>query len=177
MPKRSELTISKRAVDGLSVEGKDAAFWDRELPGFGVRVYPSGSKIYVAQSRGPVGIRRVSLGRHGEITAEQARKQAGAAIARIKRGEDPVPGPPERVLTVADVAERYMEAHVAVHCNAHTQGIYRWLAEEPHPAGAGRDGGRLGGAGGGGGAALRAAGDAAGCEPGADGAVQDVFAG
>ena len=124
MPKRSELTISKRAVDGLSVEGKDAAFWDRELPGFGVRVYPSGSKIYVAQSRGPAGIRRVSLGRHGEITADQARKRAGAAIARIKRGEDPVPGPPERALTVGDLAERYMEAHVGVHCNAHTQGIY-----------------------------------------------------
>ena len=124
MPKRSELTISKRTVDGLFVEGKEAVFWDRELPGFGVRVYPSGRKIYVVQSRGPGGIRRVSLGRHGEFTAEHARKRAGAVIARIKRGEDPVPGPPERALTVADLAERYMEAHVAMHCNAHTQGIY-----------------------------------------------------
>ena len=125
MPKRGTLTISKRTVDGLPVAEKEAVFWDRELPGFGVRVYPSGRKIYVAQSRGPTGIRRVSLGRHGKLTAEQARKQAGAAIARIKRGEEPAPAPPERVLTVADLAERYMEAHVAVHCNAHTQGIYR----------------------------------------------------
>ena len=37
MPRRAELTISKRTVDGLSVEAKDAVFWDRELPGFGVR--------------------------------------------------------------------------------------------------------------------------------------------
>ena len=125
MPKRSELTISKRTVDGLAVEGKEAIFWDRELPGFGVRVYPSGRKIYVAQSRGPAGIRRVSLGRHGKLTAEQARKRAGVAIGRIKRGEDPDPGPPERAFAVADLAERYLEAHVAVHCNAHTQGIYR----------------------------------------------------
>ena len=125
MPKRSELTISKRTVDGLAVEDKEAIFWDRELPGFGVRVYPSGRKIYVAQSRGPAGIRRVSLGRHGKLTAEQARKRAGVAIGRIKRGEDPDPGPPVRAFTVADLAERYLEAHVAVHCNAHTQGIYR----------------------------------------------------
>ena len=124
MPKRGELTLSKRTVDGLSVEGKEAVFWDRELPGFGVRVYPSGTKIYVAQSRGPAGIRRVSLGRHGKTTAEEARKKAAAAIARIKQGEDPVARPLERTLTVADLAERYMEGHVKVHCNAHTQRIY-----------------------------------------------------
>ena len=126
MPKRSELTISKQTVDGLSVEARETVFWDRDLPGFGVRVYPSGRKIYVVQSRGPNGIRRVSLGRHGEITADRARKLAAAAIARIKRGEDPEPGPAERkdTFTVADLAERYMEGHVKVHCNAHTQWIY-----------------------------------------------------
>ena len=45
--------ISKRMVDGLSVRGKSAVYWDRDLPGFGVRVYRSGRKTYVVQSRGP----------------------------------------------------------------------------------------------------------------------------
>ena len=40
-------TLSKRIVDRLSVDHKDAVFWDRDLPGFGVRVYPSGAKVYV----------------------------------------------------------------------------------------------------------------------------------
>ena len=40
-------TLSKRIVDRLSVDGKDAVFWDRDLPGFGVRVYPSNAKVYV----------------------------------------------------------------------------------------------------------------------------------
>ena len=124
MPKRGKLTISKQSVDGLSVEGKETVFWDRELPGFGVRVYPSGTKIYVAQSRGPNGIKRLSLGRHGEITAEEARKQAATAVARIKQGEEPVARPLKPALTVADLAERYIEGHVKVHCNAHTQMIY-----------------------------------------------------
>lgn len=124
MPKRGDFTISKRAVEGLSAGGREAVFWDRELPGFGVRVYPSGSRIYVAQSRGPCGIKRISLGRHGETTAEEARKNAAAAVDRIKQGKDPVARPPERALTIADLAERYMEAHVKMHCNAHTQWIY-----------------------------------------------------
>ena len=47
MPRRGELRIAKRTVDGLSVQGKDAVFWDRDLPGFGVRVYPTGRKVYL----------------------------------------------------------------------------------------------------------------------------------
>ena len=46
MAKLQYRTISKRTVDGLSVDGKDAVFWDREVPGFGVRVYPSGIEMY-----------------------------------------------------------------------------------------------------------------------------------
>ncbi len=40
-------TISRRTVEGLPTEEREAVFWDRELSGFGVRVYPSGAKVYV----------------------------------------------------------------------------------------------------------------------------------
>ena len=43
-------TISRRTVKALRVE-KDTVFWDSELSGFGVRVYPPGSKYYVVQTR------------------------------------------------------------------------------------------------------------------------------
>ena len=36
MSKTNDLTISKRIVDLLSVEGKDAVFWDHDLTGFGM---------------------------------------------------------------------------------------------------------------------------------------------
>ena len=125
MPKRNDLTISKRTVDLLSVEGKDAVFWDHDLPGFGIRVYPTGRKVYVVQSRGPGGPKRVTLGRHGELAADQARRKAAVVIDRIKSGQDPVPAPPAPAFTVADLAERYMYGHIAVNCTAHTAGIYR----------------------------------------------------
>ena len=92
-------------------------------------MYPSGRKVWVVQSRGPAGPRRVSLGRHGEVSPERARKLALAAIERIRNGESAVPTAPDRPLTVADLATRYLDAHVAVNCNAHTQGIYRGSLE------------------------------------------------
>ena len=69
MAKLQHRSLSMRTVDGLSGDGKDIIFWDRELQGFGVRVYPSGAKVYLVQSRGPGGSKRVTLGRHGVISA------------------------------------------------------------------------------------------------------------
>ncbi len=129
MPRRSELTLSGRAVDRLSVEGGDRIFWDRELAGFGVRVYPSGRKVYVVQSRAQGGPRRVTLGTHGELTTTQARLRAAQAIDRIKRGEEPAAPPAQAGATIADLAARYLSAHVAQNCNAHTAGIYRGSLE------------------------------------------------
>ena len=34
MPKRSTLRLTKRIVERLSADGKDAIFWDRDLAGF-----------------------------------------------------------------------------------------------------------------------------------------------
>ena len=121
MAKLQYSTISKRTVESLSVD-KDTVFWDRELTGFGVRVYPTGGRVYVAQSRGPDGAKRVTVGRHGVISADQARRRAALIIARIKAGEEPVPAPmaPRNGPTVAELAARYLEEHVAVRCKPAT---------------------------------------------------------
>ena len=114
-------------VDSLSAGGKAGAFWDRDLPGFGVRVYRSGRTTYVAQARGPHGSRRVTLGRHGELSADQARKLAAVAIRRIKAGNEPkeTPTDPAPEPTVADLAERCVESYVKVRCKPHTLSGYR----------------------------------------------------
>ena len=131
MPARSELRITKRTVDALRVDSGDAVFWDRTLPGFGVRVYASGRKVYVVQARGPAGSRRVALGSHVELPVDQARKEAATVIDRIKRGADPRSSEPAPATepTVADLAERYMRVHVATHCGASTAESYRVVLE------------------------------------------------
>ena len=122
-------TISRRTVEALTAD-RDTIFWDRELPGFGVRVHPSGRKIYVAQTRvDGKPAKRVTVGPHGAITPEEARKRAASIIARIKAGEEPVPEPLAVKLAdgpaVGEIAERYLEEHVAVRCKPKTAETYR----------------------------------------------------
>ena len=132
MAKTQLQSITKRTVESLSVADKDEVFWDRDLPGFGVRVYPSGAKVFVVQCRGSGRSQRATLGRYGLMTVEQARRQAALTIARIKNGEDVNPkAEPEpetgSTQTVAKAAERYLNEHVAIHCRETSARMYRRL--------------------------------------------------
>ncbi len=126
MAKTKYGTLSNRAVAKLKVE-KDTVFWDKELTGFGVRVYPTGSKVYIAQARGPEGPKRVAVGRHGVINADEARKRAAHIIARIKAGEEAVPEPLIRKAgpKVNEMCARYLAEYVAVRCKPATAALYR----------------------------------------------------
>ena len=124
MPVTRGRRLSVRTVGRLSVEEREAIFWDRDLPGFGVRVYPSGTKTFVVQSRGEGRSRRLTIGRHGAITADEARERAARIIARIKSWDDPAPPARARV-TVAELAARYLAEHVAIRCKPRTQVLYR----------------------------------------------------
>ncbi len=123
-------TISHRTVQALPVGDKDAVYWDRKLQGFGVRVYPSGSKVYLVQTRAGGKSKRIAIGRHGVITSEQARAKATQMIARIKAGEDPNPEAAKAAPTVAELAERYLTEHVEVRCKPRTVEACRWLVKK-----------------------------------------------
>lgn len=75
MPRRSAIRLTEQSVDALLSKNKDSVFWDRGLAGFGVRALPSERKVFVVQSRAPRGSKRVSLARHGALTADEARKK------------------------------------------------------------------------------------------------------
>ena len=135
MTSRQYRTLTKRIVDRLEVDDKDAVFWDRELPGFGLRVYPSGAKVYVVQTRCAGRSKRVTVGRHGDVSPDQARKEAARIIARIKGGETPIPVAPKAAPTMAELAERYQREHVAMRCRPATVAHYRiMLAKHIVPA-------------------------------------------
>ena len=124
MARLDSATISRRTVEALPVGDREAVYWDSELQGFGVRVYPSGSRVYLVQTRADGKSRRLTVGRHGLITAEQARRKAAQVIADIKAGNEPVLGngasKSDAGPTVTEVAERYMREHVMVRCKPTT---------------------------------------------------------
>ena len=125
MPKRSALRLTKRIVERLKADDKDAIFWDRDLAGFGVRVHATGRKLYIVQSRGPAGLKRVTLGPVGSETIDKRRREAAIVIDRIKQGEDPKPPKPAPEPTVADLAARCLKNHVGVRCKPNTAKNYR----------------------------------------------------
>ena len=111
--------LTKTAVDGLRATDRDLWVWDETLPGFGVRARPTGVRTYFVQYRNAAGrSRRLSLGRHGILTAEQARRLALEKLAAVAGGRDPlaekqaaraVNEQSERPQTVDTLADRWLE--------------------------------------------------------------------
>jgi integrase len=87
--------ITKRLVDGLRPKERLYIIYDTDLKNFGVRVMPSGLATYVVEYRPDGGGRKVSkkrmsLGRVGELTPEQARALAQDRLGEVRHGRDPL---------------------------------------------------------------------------------------
>ena len=84
--------ITKTSVDAAKPESKDWLLWDDRLGGFGLKVTPAGSKVYIFQYRmGGRGakVRRFTIGKHGKLTTEGARKKAEVLALSVANGVDP----------------------------------------------------------------------------------------
>lgn len=86
------MRLTKRAIDAIELDPKrEQFFWDDDLPGFGLRVKQTGAKSFLVQFRNRHGrSRRLTLGKYGVITPEQARIAAKIALGDVARGGDPV---------------------------------------------------------------------------------------
>ena len=86
----------RKALTKLVVEkaepdpARDRFVWDSKIPGFGVRVYPTGKRMYVFQYRTKARQqRRVAIGLHGPFTIEAARAAAADLYEAVRKGRDP----------------------------------------------------------------------------------------
>lgn len=109
-----KIKISKSTVDRLAFaeKGKQIDYFDTELKGFGCRVSAS-AKTYFVFKRINGKLTRVTVGRHGVITAEQARKDSINILSDLGRGVDvnrEKARAREKGITVAKVLERYFIA-------------------------------------------------------------------
>lgn len=119
--------LTKRVVDAAPAGEADTFIWDDELRGFGLRVYPSGKKVYVAQCRANGRLRRINIGVHGPMTAELARKKAIELIAKAKNGGDPAAerDAERKATTVKELGERFLSQYVPNHCKPSTRAEYK----------------------------------------------------
>src|SRR6516225_9599237 len=68
--------LTKRLVDSAKPKQLDYFLWCSSTPGFGLRVYPSGKRVFVCQIRVGRATRRIKIGLFGQYTVEQARQRA-----------------------------------------------------------------------------------------------------
>jgi hypothetical protein len=59
------LKLTKRNVDTLKPAAERFTAWDTDLKGFGLRITPSGERVYVLKYRIAGEQRWVTIGRHG----------------------------------------------------------------------------------------------------------------
>ena len=105
--------LTKRFVDQLTPDpsGREVTHWDDRLSGFGVRVQPGGAMSWVAMYRTREGrLRKLTVGRVGTLTPEEARQEARQRLAEAQRGGDPAgdKSAARRSITVADLCDWYL---------------------------------------------------------------------
>jgi len=115
--------VTKDAVEKVRPGTADVFLWDagdKSTKGFGLKVTPSGSRVYLFQYRmGGRGAktRRVTIGKHGPWTADQARKEAERLSRLVSQGVNPLAEKQERERQAVDLAfkaygNRFLENYV-----------------------------------------------------------------
>lgn len=91
------MRITKSFVDKVpfpppTTEGKatQAFYRDSAIPGFGLRVTSGGAKSFIAEKRIHGKVKRMTIGRYGNLTVEQARKEAMQLLGQVATGKDPI---------------------------------------------------------------------------------------
>lgn len=105
--------FTEDAVAKLEPGEVERIVWDATLQGFGVRVYPSGTRKFVVQYRNRGGqTRRMVLGPHPILKVEAARTAARKALLAVIEGGDPAAAKQEHreASTVADLCDAYLTA-------------------------------------------------------------------
>jgi len=97
--------------------GERVEVFDSRLPGFAVRVFPSGVKSFILFYRHDGKQRRVTLGRYPVLSLSDARRMAMNLLNKSAQGEDPQPPPQERPegQPFTSVVEEFARLHCAQH--------------------------------------------------------------
>jgi integrase len=128
----AKIKITKRSVEALEVTSKDYIVFDTDLPGFGVRIMPSGKRFFLVQYRRHGRTRRVMIGQFGIVTAELARREATIKLGSVRgAGGDPAAlrDAERQSTTMKQLGERFLAQYVPVRCKSSTQAEYRRSVE------------------------------------------------
>lgn len=105
--------LTKSVIDGAETRTSAYFVWCSELPGFGIRIFPTGKKTFYADYYNTDGQRkRMSIGPYGKLTLDEARKLARITLGSVLAGEDPALERKTRrsSITVSELCNDYIAA-------------------------------------------------------------------
>ena len=85
----STFDLTPRLARESKSNGKGTILFDKAVTGFGLRIHPSGRKVWIVQARIKGRGRRIVIAQHGEMELAEARRRARDMLARIRAGENP----------------------------------------------------------------------------------------
>ncbi|MFY4729120.1 tyrosine-type recombinase/integrase [Nitrospira sp. BLG_2] len=125
--------LTKKKIDAARHPDTGQRFLrDAALRGFAVRLTP-GSKTFILEKEIHGRVRRLKLGRYGELTVDQARDLATIKLGEIAAGKDPAEERRRRrqSITFHELEQLYLERH-AVHKKSKKNDVgmfNKWLAD------------------------------------------------
>ena len=109
------MKLTRTAVDRALPRPRRYRLNDSLVPGLCLLVLPSGARTYYLRHRVDGAQRELKLGTPAELTPDQARELARAALARVRAGGDP--GAERRAAreapTIEALAARHLQAHAS----------------------------------------------------------------
>lgn len=133
----------EKAITGAVAANKEKRIWDDSPRGLGLRVKPSGGATFFVQYRSPLTFKKVrlTLGKYGGLTLEQARDEARKVMGAVAEGRDPAGEKKSAAfeaasaLTICDFCDAYLRDAKA--------GLVTYRGKPKKPATIGYDSGRI----------------------------------
>ncbi|MCL2715913.1 MAG: integrase family protein, partial [Alphaproteobacteria bacterium] len=104
--------LTKSVAEAATASDREQNIWDGSLPGFGLRVRPSGHKSFILKYYNAKRQRRkLKIGRYGAVTVDEARSLAKKHLYAISQGADPAAErkAARRAMTVAALVAEYLD--------------------------------------------------------------------
>lgn len=113
------IKINRRSVSALKPGPVPVAYYDDTLPGFGLRIRPTGATSWFVEYRPGAGgrsiaKRRIVIGTAATLSPEQARGEAEKLLAQVKLGGDPAAAraAARKAETVNDLLDTFTASHL-----------------------------------------------------------------
>lgn len=132
MPKAgNKMRFTKRSIESLEARPARYSIFSEDIPGFGVRVEPSGTKAFFLKYWTGARQEMKTIGKFGQLTVQEAEQEARRLLGMVAGGENPA-----QALrgfraqdTFGEFAERYMAEYSSKKNKPRTQADNRRLLD------------------------------------------------